>query len=1237
MNKLLTLTLGLFLTAPTTHAAEIYDRTWRFPTISIPRVTQAPALDGAIGDDEWSKATLLPPVLSRDPVRGNGLPSRHPTRMWMAYTDDAMYVAWRQTLPPEELPVKATITQRDACEGTDNTVVIWFSTNDQGAGQFNISGNAASATYDRRFDDGSLNYWNPKIEYVSKPTATGWDGELKIPFSEIGVKSVPADGTKWAFYFYSSWRKTGAELFSWPYVAWNGRGEHALMVFGGNAPAIRFEKDGSVKLAGAGAETQTKLMHRKEKSRESYLQHLDTALQVSQVEGGTFAKFEDLVAESLKPFEETSKAEAAGEYLLRYDIKAGDLLLASGVQPFYKAPPLDLEVTPFYLSAQKLIVSAIAEQPQAAVLEASLNPVGLKSSARFQSQEAELNFPTTDLKEGDYEVASTAKDEGDRTIAKTSVKVTKPAPPDWWTMKEGFSPRIPPPWRPVKASQRKTEVLLREYEFRDLAVPSKVTTLGKEILAGPMEFRAAKPWEKSTVKLVKKDDEAAVYESESVAGNLHLKVRTQVEFDGFMYVDLDITGEGSVNKLDFVLPLKKEHAILMQNYFKSGGPGDMQWKNPNEPDNPYKKGRRFVGHVPDYTLYTPAMLTTWIGTDKYGIEWSSESSRGWSLASPNKALEISRDGDRVVFTAHLITRPVKLTDKPRRIRFGLVATPTKTILPHMAKLRVFDDWYPALLPSDWSGHPCWHGPVKDPKVIDKNVKWIEGSRKAGAKIGVNGGWNISTDHADWEVWGKEMVAEPLQNVSWQNVKQFAACYRTPYADFMANSFGYNARLLKFDGIRFDTIIPSYECSSLIHDCGWHDDDGKLQASSSIFSQREIWKRLYRMFHGGVRPAGAIWLPVAAGPIMCAHSFADIHEIGESYYEKAKTIKDGYPPDMIRANMTGIQYGMIAQSNIKGVPLMYNQRNAALLVNGSTPRFADYRFWRSDYSAHSNPAISIWDAWEWVDRWNAEWLGWWENGELANAECRIPNGEKPMLLTSLWSNRKSNRLLMIVTNYETEPLDDVEVKLNLAKLGLKGTLHAEDAVTMEPVTIGADGAMKLDILAERYRLIKVSTELPRYREQLLGPNVIVGAPGQVTNLWNSAPIPVEPNATYVLKALVKIDKNLGEGSASPNKDMFYVPHHVSIGLSGEGVNGVNATNKLALCSIKGTDEFLPYRETDHYKRACRPQLWERTPGWTTVFVPFGTSATATNAQVEVRFSESAIGLATLKDVTLQKVK
>jgi hypothetical protein len=50
-------------------------------------------------------------------------------------------------------------------------------------------------------------------------------------------------------------------------------------------------------------------------------------------------------------------------------------------------------------------------------------------------------------------------------------------------------------------------------------------------------------------------------------------------------------------------------------------------------------------------------------------------------------MEVSRDGDKVLLTIHFISKQVKLSNEPRRIRFGLIATPSKTMLPYLKPRR----------------------------------------------------------------------------------------------------------------------------------------------------------------------------------------------------------------------------------------------------------------------------------------------------------------------------------------------------------------------------------------------------------------------------------------------------------------------------------------------------------------------------------------------------------------------
>jgi hypothetical protein len=311
-------------------------------------------------------------------------------------------------------------------------------------------------------------------------------------------------------------------------------------------------------------------------------------------------------------------------------------------------------------------------------------------------------------------------------------------------------------------------------------------------------------------------------------------------------------------------------------------------------------------------------------------------------------------------------------------------------------------------------------------------------------------------------------------------------------------------------------------------------------------------------------------------------------------------------------------------------------NSACLVNGAEPRFEDHRGWKAGYEAQAKPAVSVWNAFDWVDRGNARWLGHWENSEYVKVGNISPRSS--MLLASLWSNPKLKRVLLVVGNYELEPMDEVRVKLDLARLGLKGKVYAEDAITLEPVTIDSDGTMKLDLYGQRFRLIKISHEPPQYRDELLSGNLLTNVPPVVDKSWQSAEVKLEPNSVYVVSADLKIDKALGEGSANPNVMTMFSPsitHFVSMQLGGNGIHGIIATNTYSLCGIKGQDGLFPYAETPTYKQNYFPKHWEKTPGWMTVFLPVGTSSNATVGKVVVGFTDP--GQAQVKEIAVRKLE
>jgi hypothetical protein len=355
----------------------------------------------------------------------------------------------------------------------------------------------------------------------------------------------------------------------------------------------------------------------------------------------------------------------------------------------------------------------------------------------------------------------------------------------------------------------------------------------------------------------------------------------------------------------------------------------------------------------------------------------------------------------------------------------------------------------------------------------------------------------------------------------------------------------------------------------------------------------------------------------------------VHEIGEGFYMHAKNLKEAYPPDMVRAMKNGEPYGLRTQSNLKGGPLWVNERIAALLVGNGDPRFGDYRGWRPDYTAQGSPGSNINEAWEWVDRWNAQFLGHWENEQFLT----IDKGNK-MVLGSFHLNRDKQRVLLCVSNYEPEPIDDLSVKLNISALGLSSQLYAEDAITSEPVALAEDGSMKLDVYGQRYRLIRIGHDKPQFAAENLGANILKDPPAELSKAWQTG-LALEPNSTYLLTGTFKMDKAMGADTPTPNANGS-VGNFLQPFISGEDIE-CQAAKLPVVNSVN--DNYptgpVPYRQSPHYRNQSMQQHWEQTPGWVTLHIPYGTGAAAKNATLEIR--KTGAGEFVLKDLQVRKVK
>jgi hypothetical protein len=177
-------------------------------------------------------------------------------------------------------------------------------------------------------------------------------------------------------------------------------------------------------------------------------------------------------------------------------------------------------------------------------------------------------------------------------------------------------------------------------------------------------------------------------------------------------------------------------------------------------------------------------------------------------------------------------------------------------------------------------------------------------------------------------------------------------------------------------------------------------------------------------------------------------------------------------------------------------------------------------------------------------------------------------------------------------------------------------------------------MKLDILPERYRLIKISADKPRFDESNLGPNILTKAPAELNENWQS-PIALEPNSTYLLTAQFKIDKPIGIDSGTPNANGG-VGHYFSPAIGGAGIECIAAKNPAVnLVNDNYPNGPVPYRQSPHYQHQCVQQHWESTGGWVKLMIPYQTDSSAKDDVVQIRVTDA--DQVQIKDLAVRKVK
>ena len=412
----------------------------------------------------------------------------------------------------------------------------------------------------------------------------------------------------------------------------------------------------------------------------------------------------------------------------------------------------------------------------------------------------------------------------------------------------------------------------------------------------------------------------------------------------------------------------------------------------------------------------------------------TETTHGWTSAGEG-AIRIERRAEELLLVLDIIREPRQLKE-PLHLRFGLMATPAKTmpadrwsiVIGKLPGANVDLLWhrkpeqkfFSYAQPSDFKATRS-----KIDKAHDqgKRICYYIITSATGIEAEV-----VKRNYADWM-----MAADILKGDEWKSgsglVGVGACCPASQFSDFMAWSVDLMMTHLDVDGVYIDNPGP-YWCYNDRHGCG---PDGAR--TYPFFALRDLHKRLYSIVKTH-KPDGLIWEHTSRtfNPIQLA--WTDIYSDGEPWRKV-----ENYPPQKLYAQFDRTYMDITGSGH----------------QAGSLPVYLDSIGVRSDGDwSHWLPSRVLP-----YGQMNWSWHGWLDGTPaIAVAQARLDFGlgKEPMvfyrphelpgwfkiggkpkpgddLLVCCWQRKRDKAILAVLANWANHPIQTrIDRKLLQNRLG-----------------------------------------------------------------------------------------------------------------------------------------------------------------------------------------------------------
>jgi len=695
---------------------------------------------------------------------------------------------------------------------------------------------------------------------------------------------------------------------------------------------------------------------------------------------------------------------------------------------------------------KKVKAGSIAVTPQGAT-----KPVLTHSLSDFGAVRKIIDLDCKALPVGKYDVTAALQIDSAATTLKD--RFEKPTPPAWLGNHVGYSDKVPAPWVPLKATDRKVSCWERDYTLGAAGLPAQVRVLGQDILAAPTRAKLTVNGTELTLplgscKLLKATDSRVELRASTRAFGAQVDGDTAIEFDGFCWHTLKLTApkDTVIDSFAIEFPLKSEFATLW-------------WPAEYVPTGP-------GGETPKEAYTSNPINGMRIGDEEHGLQFAFETTSNWQVDA-GKAQQLIPGAKEYVVRFNVIGRPTKL-EKPLTLSIGIQALPARPRSPlfrmidmdaNVSGLEKVDKAYfdrtgklfqiRAVYTEGWSRHwnyhNFWNEEVFEKDFVDKLregvvARWEQNRNTLCAYL------NVTTNDAntpeyrtyrhEWRpVPGTAPYAPPEPETRNKVVMASVCVNSKSYTDFYMYHLDKSVKYLSQDG-RYPLHVyldnsGQITCSNYLHGC-------PREGKTGVLAHREYMKRLYNIVKS-VNPLNQVLIHCSGDNRMSSWGFSDVMIEGEqmSAHYMSRLANDPSLPKNYTKLIT------LAKARSQFQPLAYGP-----------DRFYLYQFWGWNKSEphEAGPArahlwglmmmhdSSVWAAGNAANIVKAtEELGWDDKVEFIpywrkNNGLQVRSEVQPVVASG-WKRGNGNLLVMVLNDSDTAT--SCQLSIDFGKFGFKG--------------------------------------------------------------------------------------------------------------------------------------------------------------------------------------------------------